>query len=142
MQTLGVDDTTGKVMYSIEMKLGGGAGGHMDLGNVPDGREFEATSADLWHRRMRHLNRRSSEVLKKDPVHGTDFDGDFQPCSTCPFGKSTQQPHPKQANYGALRPFQLCEEASRHAVAVVCQAGVAPVVVGVPRQRVPSPDPS
>eukprot|EP00903_Cladosiphon_okamuranus_P005795 g5742.t1 len=105
MQTLGMDDTTGKVMYSIDVKLGCGAGDQF-LRNAPADRAFKATSADLWHRRMGHLNRRSLEVLKKDPVRGIEFTGDVQPCGTCPLGKSAQQPHPKQATYGALRPFQ------------------------------------
>ena len=37
MQTCGVDDATGKLMCSIEVKLGGGAGGQMVLGRALDG---------------------------------------------------------------------------------------------------------
>ena len=37
MQTCGVDDATGKLMCSIEVKLGGGAGGQMVLRRAPDG---------------------------------------------------------------------------------------------------------
>ena len=37
MQQLGVDDTTGKVMYSIKVRLGGGTGNQMVLGDHPDG---------------------------------------------------------------------------------------------------------
>ena len=48
---LGVDDTTGKVMYSIKVKLGSGAGDQMVLGDNPDGL---AESANLWHRRKGH----------------------------------------------------------------------------------------
>ena len=36
-QTCGMDDATGKIMCSIEVKLGGGAGGQMVLGRAPDG---------------------------------------------------------------------------------------------------------
>ena len=28
-------------------------------------------------------------------------------CDFCPLGKSTPQPHPKQATYGVLHPFKL-----------------------------------
>ena len=37
MQTCGVNDATGKRMCSIEVKLGGGAGGQMVLGRALDG---------------------------------------------------------------------------------------------------------
>ena len=37
---------------------------------------------------------------------GVDYTGDVKDCSACPLGKSTQKPHPKQADYGVLRPFQ------------------------------------
>ena len=37
LQTCGVVDATGKRMCSIEVKLGGGAGGQMVLGRAPDG---------------------------------------------------------------------------------------------------------
>ena len=47
------------------------------------------------------------DVLKKEPASGVDCTGDLRNCSTCPFGKSAQQPHPKQATYNVLRPFQL-----------------------------------
>ena len=47
MQQLGVDDTTGKVMYSIKVKLGGGAGDQMVLGDNPDGLALKAESANL-----------------------------------------------------------------------------------------------
>ena len=107
MQQLGVGDTTGKVMYSIKVKLGGGAGDQMVLGDNPDGLALKAESANLWHRRMGHINGKSLDVLRKEPANGIDYTGAVKDCDSCPLGKSMQQPHPKQATYGVLRPFQL-----------------------------------
>ena len=64
-------------------------------------------SAGLWHRRMGHINGKRLDVLRKEPTNGVDYTGDVKDCSVCPLGKSTQNPHPKQADYGVLRPFQL-----------------------------------
>ena len=47
MQQLGVDDTTGNVMYYIKVKLGDGAGDQMVLGDNPDGLALKAESANL-----------------------------------------------------------------------------------------------
>ena len=59
IQTCGVDDVTGKLMCSIEVKLGGGAGGQMVRGRAPDGLALKSESAELWHRRMGHINHKS-----------------------------------------------------------------------------------
>ena len=107
MQTCGVNDATGKLMCSIEVKLGGGAGGQMVLGRAPDGLALTSESAELWHRRMGHINHKSLDVLNKKPASGVDYTGDLKNCSTCPLGKSAQQPHPRQATYNVLRSFQL-----------------------------------
>ena len=107
MQTCGVDDATGKLMCSFEVKLGCGAGGQTVLGPAPDGLTFKSESAELWHRCMGYINHKSLHVLMKEPASGVDYTGDLNNCSTCPLGKSAQQPHPKQATYNILRPFQL-----------------------------------
>ncbi|CAB1118025.1 unnamed protein product [Ectocarpus sp. CCAP 1310/34] len=106
MQTLGVDATTGKRIYSIEVKLGGEPGGPTVLGDAPDALALKVESADLWHRRMGHINGKSLDVLRKEPVNGVDYTGNVNDCCVCPLGKSAQQPHPKQVTYGVLRPFQ------------------------------------
>ena len=103
IQSCGVDDATGKLMCSIEVRLGGSAGGQMVLGRALHGLALTSESAELWHRRTH----RSLEVLRKEPATGVDYTGDLKNCSTCPLGKSSQQPHPKQATYNVLRPFQL-----------------------------------
>ena len=56
---------------------------------------------------MGHINHKSLDILRKEPASGVDYTSDLKNCSTCPLGKSTQQPHPKHATYNVLRPFQL-----------------------------------
>ena len=92
MQSCGVDDATGKLMCSIEVKLGGGAGDQMVLGRTPDGLTLKSESAELWHRRIGHINHKSLDVLRKEPASGVDYTGDLKNSSTCPPGKSAQQP--------------------------------------------------
>ena len=86
MQTPGVNDATGKLMCSIEVKLGGGAGDQMVLGRAPDGFALKSESAELWHRRMGHIGHKSLDVLRKEPASGVDYTGDLKNCSTCPLG--------------------------------------------------------
>ena len=56
---------------------------------------------------MGYTNHKSLDVLRKEPASGVDYTGDLKNCSTCPPGKTAQQPYPKQATYNVLRPFQL-----------------------------------
>ena len=51
MESYGVD-ASGKLVCSIEVQLGGSAGGLMVPGNAPDGLALRVESAGLWHRRM------------------------------------------------------------------------------------------
>ena len=79
----------------------------MVLGDNPDGLALKAESANLWYRCMGRINGKSLDVLRKEPGNSVDYTGAVKDCDSCPLGKSTQQPHPKQATYGVLRPFQL-----------------------------------
>ena len=97
MQQPGMDDTTAQVMYPIKVKLGGGAGDQMILGDNPDGLALKAESANLWRRRMGRINGKSFDVLRKEPGNGVDYTGAVKDCEYFPLGKSTQQSHPKQA---------------------------------------------
>ena len=115
MQTCGVDEATGNLMYSIEGKLGAGVGGQMVLGQAPDGLALKSESAKLWHRRTGHINHKSLDVMRKEPASSVDYTGDIKNCSTCPLGKTAQQPHPKQATYNVLHIFQLVHPRSLHA---------------------------
>lgn len=89
METHGVDATTGKVMCSIKVKLGGAAGGHMVLGDAAEGVALRMESASLWHRRLGHINSKSLDILRKVPGNGVEYTGDVKDCTSCPLGKST-----------------------------------------------------
>ena len=52
---LGTDERAGKLLCSIKMELGGVTGRFA----------LRAESADIWHRRMGHINRRTMDVLRK-----------------------------------------------------------------------------
>ena len=55
---------------------------------------------------MGHINDKSLDVLRKKPTNVVDYTGDVKDCSVCTLGKSTQKLHPKQDDYGVMRPFQ------------------------------------
>ena len=97
MNLLGTDEKTGKLLCSIKVQLGGG----------PGGLAMRAASANLWHRRMGHINRKSMDVLRRMPGGGVDYNGDIQACDVCAVGKTKQQAHPKQATYDVQHAFQL-----------------------------------
>ena len=97
MNLLGADERTGKLLCSIKVELGGVTGGFA----------LRAESADLWHRRMGHINRRSMDVLRKLLGNGIEYTGDMQACDVCAVEKSNQQAHPKQATYDVQHAFQL-----------------------------------
>ena len=69
-------DASGKLVCSIEVRLGGGAGGLMVPGNAPDGLALRVESVGLWHRRMGHINGKSLDVLRKEPTNGVDYTGE------------------------------------------------------------------
>ncbi|CAM9530748.1 unnamed protein product, partial [Scytosiphon promiscuus] len=56
---------------------------------------FRAESADLWDRRVGHVNGRYLDALRRIGGNGVQFAGDLQSCDVCAIGKSSQQPHPK-----------------------------------------------
>ena len=97
MNILGADERTGKLLCSINVELGGATGG------LP----LRAESADLWHRRMEHINRRSMDVVWTLPANGIEYTGDIPACDVCAVGKSNQQAHSKQATYDVQHAFQL-----------------------------------
>ena len=94
---LGTDEKTGKSMCSIKVELGRGPGG------LP----MRAESADLWHRRMGHINRKSMDVLRRMLGSGVDYNEDIHACDVCAVGMSKKQAHPKQATYDVQHAFQL-----------------------------------
>ena len=63
------------------------------------------TNAQLWHRQLGHLNKRSLELMKRRDGDGVAFDGSIDHCDV---GKSHQLAHPKKAkNAEITAPFQL-----------------------------------
>ena len=57
-----------------------------------------AANANLWHRRLGHLNRKSLSLLKNLDNNGVSFDGPVPDCDVCAVGKSRQLAHPKTAD--------------------------------------------
>ena len=68
---------------------------------------MRAESADLWHRRMGHINRRRMDVLRKLPGNGIEYTGDIHACDVCAVGKRNQQALPKLATYDVQHAFHL-----------------------------------
>ena len=73
---LETDEKTGKLLRSIKELEGG-----------PGGLAMRAESANLWHRRMGHINRKSMDVLRRIPGVGVDYNGHIQACDVCAVGK-------------------------------------------------------
>ncbi|CAN0421397.1 unnamed protein product, partial [Scytosiphon promiscuus] len=86
-------------LYSFELKFSDGSDNN--------GVAFRAESANLWHRRVGHVNARYLDVLRRIGGNGVEFTGDLQSCDVCAIGKSSQQPHPKVARNDIRHPFQL-----------------------------------
>ena len=108
-------------MCSFKVELGGG----------PGGLAMRAESADLWHRRMGHIKRKSTDVLRRTPGSGVDYNGDTQACDVGAVGKSKQQAHPKQATYDVHHAFQL--------VTVDLMGPIEPAALGQLRNKVRRP---
>ena len=68
---------------------------------------MRAETADLWHRRLGHINSRSLNVLRKVEGNGIDYTDNVKACDGCAIGKSAQQVHSKKATYDIKQPFQL-----------------------------------
>ena len=66
------------------------------------------TNAQLWHRRLGHLNKRSLELMQRRDCNGIAFDGSIDHCNVCAVGNSHQLTHPTMANHADITaPFQL-----------------------------------
>ena len=63
--------------------------------------------ADLWHRRMGHVNPQSLWILRDASDNGIYFSDSVSPCDVCAFGKSKQERHPKTTAHNTARPFPL-----------------------------------
>ena len=66
------------------------------------------TNAQLWHRRLGHLNKRSLELIPRRDGNGVAFDDPIDLCDVCAVRKSHQLAHPKKAKHAnILAPLQL-----------------------------------
>ena len=75
--------------------------------SAPELAKQAVATATLWHRRMKHLNRKSLDLLKKVNSNGVSFDGTVPDCYLCAVAKSRQRVHPKTADQHVQHPFHL-----------------------------------
>ena len=54
----------------------------MALVDNPDGLALKTESANLWHRRMGHINGKSLDVLRKGTGNGVDYTGALKDCDS------------------------------------------------------------
>ena len=67
------------------------------------------SNAQLWHRRLGHLNGRNMKLMQRHDGNDIAFDGTIADCDVCAVGKGQQLAHPKKAPHAHItRPFQLC----------------------------------
>ena len=66
------------------------------------------TNAQLWHRRLGHLNKRILELVQRRDGNRVVFDGSIDHFDVCAVRKSHQLAHPKKVTHaGITAPFQL-----------------------------------
>ena len=89
-------------LYSFVLDLSAGVYGATELTMKV------VSNAQLWHRRLGHLNRRILELMQRRDGNNITFDGTIADCDVCAVGKGQQLAHPKKAQHaGITRPFQL-----------------------------------
>ena len=67
-----------------------------------------ATNAQVWHRRLGRLNKRSVELMNRKDGNGFAFEGSIADLDVDTVGKCHQLAHPKTAKQAAIdAPFQL-----------------------------------
>ena len=66
------------------------------------------TNAQLWPRRLGHLNKKSLELMQRRDGKGVAIDGSIDNCNVCAVGKSHQLAHPKKVKHADITAlFQL-----------------------------------
>ena len=69
---------------------------------------YAATAdADIWHRRLGHMNPHSMELLWQKEGNRMEYTGTVSDCDICALSKSRQQAHPKKSKRMTTRPMQL-----------------------------------
>ncbi|CAM9993083.1 unnamed protein product, partial [Sphacelaria rigidula] len=64
-------------------------------------------SADIWHRRLGHLNQRSMDILRQQKGTGVEYQDKPSPCDVCEIAKHEQISHPKKTTRKLSRPGRL-----------------------------------
>ena len=64
-------------------------------GDSAAGVALRAESANLWHRRVGHINGRYLDVLRRVPGNGVEFTGELQSCDVCALGKKLSEASPE-----------------------------------------------
>eukprot|EP00953_Heterococcus_sp_UTEX-ZZ885_P010396 6073-Heterococcus_DN1.PRE.2 len=107
---VGVDDGVDEALHVVVSSSGGnvvslvpGTFGVSQLAAV----RRQRISADLFHRRMGHLNVRDMAILKNAPESGIYDTGAMSKCHICPLGKSVHQSHPVAASTRATERLEL-----------------------------------
>ena len=63
--------------------------------------------ADIWHRRLGHMNPRSMELLRRKEGNGVEYTRTVSDCDIWALSKRKQQAHPKESTRTTTRPMQL-----------------------------------
>ena len=59
-------------------------------------------NAQLWHRRLGHLDKKSLELMQRRDGNGVAFDGSINHCDVCAVGESHHLAHPKKAKHADI----------------------------------------
>ena len=70
-------------------------------------------NAQVWHRRLGHLNKRSLELMNRESGNGVAFDGSIANCDVCVVGKAITWRTPRKlTTLPLMHPFSSCTEIS------------------------------
>ena len=84
-------------LYYLVFNLGVGSHGVKELAMNA------MTNAQLWHHRLRHLNKKSLELMQRHDGNGVAFDGSIDHCYVYAVEKRHQLAHPKKAKLADIR---------------------------------------
>ena len=59
-------------------------------------------NAQVWHRRLGHLNNHYLELVNRRNGNSVAFDGSIADCEVCSVGKIHQLAHPKKATHATI----------------------------------------
>ena len=75
--------------------------------DVPGVVNAVTADADIWHRRLGHMNLHSMELLRQEEGNGVEYTVTVPDCDICALSKSRQQAHPKKSTGTTTRPMQI-----------------------------------